>query len=439
MLYSFGRMRLITRGKGRSSVACCAYQMGTRITNQWDGRTYDFTRKTNVGETYICMPENAPNRYKNKNISSKERAAMIFNEVEMFEKNINARLARSNYLALQNEFTMQQNLECVERFLEENCISRGIGAVYTVHNQPGNLHVDLMYLCRDFDKTGNFRNKIVKAYLVRNKQGNERYMDADTFKMEKSKKGSSWQKVYCYINPDGKELKLTPSEAEKIDGCIRKNKYPVSKKLNQNSFDERDLVKKMRLSWEQILNEKAAELGIEERVSSKSLKEQGIDRIPTKHVGWGPKAEERKQLNAEILKCNQERVWAKRIVKNALKDAADRLQDLEEYQEMTEEDLLEHQEALEYDEGIVYTITEAGFFLEEQSNKWIKQMNDLVYQVMEYIEMIWDNLKNIPKRPFEMKSLTLLDLIDSVDFLQWELDYDLSENIIGQNAEKNVR
>ena len=187
MLYSFGKVKVITRGKGKSAVATAAYHSATRIQNKWDGEVHDFTYKQDVGETFIRMPPNAPARYRDENIPAKERVATIWNEVEMFEKNINARLARQNYLALQNEFTLEQNLECVDKFIADNCTSIGMGVVYDLHLTPGNDHVDLMYLVRDFDEEGNFRRKTQKEYLCRHPDGREQYMNAAVFSEEKEK------------------------------------------------------------------------------------------------------------------------------------------------------------------------------------------------------------------------------------------------------------
>ena len=39
---------IIKRSEGRSAVAAAAYRSGTKLTNEWDGLTHDYTRKGGV-------------------------------------------------------------------------------------------------------------------------------------------------------------------------------------------------------------------------------------------------------------------------------------------------------------------------------------------------------------------------------------------------------
>ena len=55
-------------------------------------------------------------------------------------------------------------------------------------------------------------------------------------------------------------------------------------------LSEMGSTKKIRVLWEQVLNEELAAKGLETRVDHRSLKEQGIDRKPTIHVGPKVKA-----------------------------------------------------------------------------------------------------------------------------------------------------
>ena len=77
MLGVFGEVKIITRGRGKSAVATAAYHAGIRIQNQWDGVIHDFSFKGDVGETFIRMPSNAPHRYIDETVPTKERMAII--------------------------------------------------------------------------------------------------------------------------------------------------------------------------------------------------------------------------------------------------------------------------------------------------------------------------------------------------------------------------
>ncbi len=41
-------VNIISRGKGKSTVASAAYISGEKIKNEWDGETQDYTRKEKV-------------------------------------------------------------------------------------------------------------------------------------------------------------------------------------------------------------------------------------------------------------------------------------------------------------------------------------------------------------------------------------------------------
>ena len=41
-------IKIIQRSKGKSAVAAAAYRSGTKLTNEWDGLTHDYTHKGGV-------------------------------------------------------------------------------------------------------------------------------------------------------------------------------------------------------------------------------------------------------------------------------------------------------------------------------------------------------------------------------------------------------
>lgn len=53
----------ISRSKGRSSIAAAAYRSGTCITDERTGRVSDYTRKDDVIESQILLPEGAPEAF----------------------------------------------------------------------------------------------------------------------------------------------------------------------------------------------------------------------------------------------------------------------------------------------------------------------------------------------------------------------------------------
>lgn len=46
-------IRIVSRGSGKSAVASAAYQSGTKMVNEWDGVTHDYTRKKCSGQAFL--------------------------------------------------------------------------------------------------------------------------------------------------------------------------------------------------------------------------------------------------------------------------------------------------------------------------------------------------------------------------------------------------
>ena len=89
MLYSFGRMKIVSRNRTKSAVATAAYHSAGKMKNEWDGVTHDYRHKTNVVGSYIRLPENAPGKYTDESVPVKDRLQLLWNDVELNEKNCN--------------------------------------------------------------------------------------------------------------------------------------------------------------------------------------------------------------------------------------------------------------------------------------------------------------------------------------------------------------
>ena len=59
-------IKIISRGKGKSSVAAAAYRAAEQIKNEYDGRISDYTRKRGVIYKEIMLPENAPPEFSDR-------------------------------------------------------------------------------------------------------------------------------------------------------------------------------------------------------------------------------------------------------------------------------------------------------------------------------------------------------------------------------------
>jgi len=57
------RIKIISRGKGKSAVTEAAYRAGEKIRNEYDRMEHDYIRKGGVIHTDIILPDNAPAEY----------------------------------------------------------------------------------------------------------------------------------------------------------------------------------------------------------------------------------------------------------------------------------------------------------------------------------------------------------------------------------------
>ena len=116
-LYHFS-VKQVSRGKGQTVVNSAAYISGQKLYNDYYGQTHDYTKKSGVVFTEILTPEYAPER-----LSDRET---LWNEVEQIEKSKRAQLAYSFDIALQNELTLDENIELAREFCMEQFVARGM-------------------------------------------------------------------------------------------------------------------------------------------------------------------------------------------------------------------------------------------------------------------------------------------------------------------------
>ena len=99
-------IKIISRGKGRSAVACAAYRSGTKLTDLATGKVFDYSNKPGVVFSEVLLPENAPAVFAaDRNI--------LWDAVESKETRSDAQLAREVEVALPCEFTRQEQIDTV--------------------------------------------------------------------------------------------------------------------------------------------------------------------------------------------------------------------------------------------------------------------------------------------------------------------------------------
>jgi len=144
-------VKIIGRSSGRSSVAAAAYRAGEKITNQRDGLTHDYTRKHGVVHSEIMLTSHAPAEYQDR--------ATLWNVIEEVERRCDSQTAREVEVALPMEFSLEENIQVVRGYIQDNFTSQGMCADFSIHDtQDGNPHAHIMLTMRDVSPSG-FENK----------------------------------------------------------------------------------------------------------------------------------------------------------------------------------------------------------------------------------------------------------------------------------------
>ena len=103
------------RSEGQSAIASAAYRSGERLYSEYYGEYSDYTRKGGVICSDILLPSHAPPEFADRQT--------LWNAVELVERGKKAQLAYSFEIALQNEFTIEENIALARQFLLDNFVT----------------------------------------------------------------------------------------------------------------------------------------------------------------------------------------------------------------------------------------------------------------------------------------------------------------------------
>ena len=252
-------IKIISRGKGKSAVAAASYRSGEKIKNEYDGIVHDFTRKGGIAHTEILLPQNAPQEFSDR--------GTLWNSVEKIEKSKNSQLAREIEIALPKELNREKQIELVREYVKENFVKVGMCADIALHDKnDGNPHAHILLTMRPLNKDKTWGAKSKKEYI---------------------------------LDENGEKVKL-------------KNGNYKTRKINTVDWNEQDKAEEWRKTWADITNKYLEENSIQEKVDHRSYQRQGIEEIPTIHLGVSASQMEKKgiatdrgNINREIRKQNR--------------------------------------------------------------------------------------------------------------------------------------
>lgn len=156
----------IKRSAGQSAIASAAYRAGERLYSSYYGEVSDYTKKGGVIASEIMLPPHAPEIYLDR--------ATLWNAVENCEKHPKAQLAYSFDIAMQNELTLEENMELARKFVQEQFVTKGMIADLAFHSpekEDGgipNPHFHVMTTMRPLNPDGTWgQNSVGNIFLMK--------------------------------------------------------------------------------------------------------------------------------------------------------------------------------------------------------------------------------------------------------------------------------
>lgn len=264
---------MISRGKSKSAVASAAYISCEKIKNEWDGEVHDYHNKKGLLHSEIFLPENVP-------IALKDRTT-LWNSVELNEKASNAQLARNFIIALPKELSFEENKKLITDFIQEHFVSKGMIADLAIHDESdeenNNIHAHIMTTLRPINEKGEWQAKSKKEYV---------------------------------LDENGEKIKLKSGNYK-------------TRKVELTDWNNKGNAEKWRENFASLCNQYLEKNHQEKRVDHRSYKRQGIEEIPTIHLGASASALEKKgietdkgNINREIKKHNS----LVKAIKNKIKE-----------------------------------------------------------------------------------------------------------------------
>lgn len=243
-----GSFKIISRGKGQSCMASCAYYSGEKKYSEYECCwKYPHSSPARVKWVEVMLPSNAPRAYAD--------SQTLWNAVDAAETSVNAQTARSMLFALPRELTDEQNLALVRDFCQKEFVDKGMICNFFYHDKgDGNPHVHIMLTLRAMDENGKWLPKSKNVYAL-DENGNRIRAP-----------NGSWKRV----------------------------------KVDTVDWNERRYGEIWRQDWAAAQNAALKAAGRMERVDMRSLERQGVeDRLPQKHLGPTASALERKGVFSE--------------------------------------------------------------------------------------------------------------------------------------------
>lgn len=255
----------VSRAAGSSAVASVSYITSRPMTDERTGeRYYGFGRRERVSLVGVALPHGAPDKWANP--------AVLANAMEASDKRADARPAKKIMVALPRELSNGQQVQALESFVRECLTSQGYAAVWAIHTDKdgNNPHAHIIAANRRIDEHGKWLSK-----------------SSSTFALDEH-----GQRIPV-IDP------TTGEQKTRANGRLVWKRVTIS----NNLLNSEDYLKHMREQWARTCNQLLPD-GVS--IDHRSLKAQGIDRLPTVHEGYAAREIEKRGGISPLCEHNRQ-------------------------------------------------------------------------------------------------------------------------------------
>ena len=273
-------IKITKRSKRQSAVAGAAYQSGENLFSEYDQKHKDYRKKEGVVYTEIMLPSHAPPEYADRE--------QLWNAVEAVENQWNSQLARRFVLALPREVPEELYPQMVQDYCNQFFVSKGMIVDFAIHDpKPSghNPHCHVMLTMRALDEQGRWLPKARKVYD---------------------------------LDENGERIRL-PSGRWK------------SHKEDTVDWNEQSHGQEWRTGWETVQNRYLEMVNSPVRVDLRSYEKQGLDIIPTVHMGAAVTQMERRGIQTNIGNLNRDIKAANRmmsVIRSTIQNLRDWISDI---------------------------------------------------------------------------------------------------------------
>lgn len=210
----------------------------------------------------ILLPAYAPPEFSDR--------STLWNSVEKIEKSRNSQLAREIEIALPAELNRDMQIKLVRAYVRDAFIASGMCADFSIHDKgDGNPHAHIMLTLRPLTEHGEWGAKCQKEYDL-DERGQRIPLPGGGFK---------------------------------------------SHRVNTTDWNDPGKAEVWRAAWADVCNRALEQIGRPERIDHRSYVRQGVQKIPTVHMGVAATQMERRGIVTEKGTVNREITAQNRLLK----------------------------------------------------------------------------------------------------------------------------